>query len=118
LEDIEEMPPKIRIRDLYKSFGKQQVLKGLNLDIPAARTTVILGPSGIGKSVVLKHLIGLMKPDRGEILIDGMDITKMNERELNRMRKKFGMLFQGAALFDSMTRRGECSISSNRTYKS
>jgi phospholipid/cholesterol/gamma-HCH transport system ATP-binding protein len=101
-EEKKELP-KIRIRDLHKSFGDQHVLKGLNLDIPEAQTTVILGPSGAGKSVVLKHIIGLMKPDKGEILVDGMDITKMNERELNRIRRKFGMLFQGAALFDSMT---------------
>ncbi len=93
---------KIQIRNLHKTFGKQEVLKGLNLDIPGQLTTVILGPSGIGKSVLLKHIIGLVKPDSGEILLDGEDITKMNDKELNRIRRKFGMLFQGAALFDSM----------------
>lgn len=93
---------KIQIRNLHKTFGEQHVLRGLNLDIPSHLTTVILGPSGIGKSVLLKHLIGLVKPDSGEILLDGEDITKMSDKALNRVRKKFGMLFQGAALFDSM----------------
>ncbi len=78
---------KIQIRNLYKTFVKQEVLKGLNLDIPDQLTTVILGPSGIGKSVLLKHIIGLVRPDSGEILLDGEDITKMNDRELNRIRR-------------------------------
>jgi phospholipid/cholesterol/gamma-HCH transport system ATP-binding protein len=93
----------IKLVDLHKSFGKQKVLDGLDLDIEEGKTTVIIGRSGGGKSVLLKHIIGLLRPERGQILIDGTDITKMNDRDLNEIRKKFGMLFQEAALFDSMT---------------
>jgi len=93
----------IGIVDLHKSFGKQKVLDGLNLEIEDGKTTVVIGKSGGGKSVFLKHIIGLLKPDHGHVLIDGVDITKLNEKDLNEMRKKFGMLFQESALFDSMT---------------
>jgi phospholipid/cholesterol/gamma-HCH transport system ATP-binding protein len=93
----------IKLVDLHKSFGKQKVLDGLDLDIEDGKTTVIIGRSGGGKSVLLKHMIGLLRPERGQILIDGTDITKLNDRALNEIRKKFGMLFQEAALFDSMT---------------
>lgn len=75
----------------------------MNLEIEAGKTTVIIGRSGGGKSVLLKHIIGLIKPDRGRILVDGVDITTLNDKDLNEIRKKFGMLFQEAALFDSMT---------------
>lgn len=92
----------INIRKLRKKFGKQVVLDDLDLDIEDRRTTVIIGRSGGGKSVLLKNIIGLIKPDSGEILVDGVDITKLNDRELNDIRKKFGMLFQEGALFDSM----------------
>ncbi len=93
----------IKIVDLYKSFGDQQVLRGVNLEIPKGQITFIMGRSGTGKSVLLKHIIGLLEPDSGQILIDGQDITSMSERELARIRKRFGMLFQEGALFDSMT---------------
>jgi len=93
----------IRLVDIHKSFGKQKVLDGLNLDIEDGKTTVIIGRSGGGKSVLLKHVIGLLKPDSGQVLIDDVDMTKLNERDLNEIRKRFGMLFQEAALFDSMT---------------
>jgi phospholipid/cholesterol/gamma-HCH transport system ATP-binding protein len=93
----------IKLVDLHKSFGKQKVLDGLNIEIEDGKTTVIIGRSGGGKSVLLKHIIGLLRPDRGQVLIDGVDITELNDRELNETRKKFGMLFQEAALFDSMT---------------
>lgn len=79
------------------------MLRGVDLLVPKGKITVILGPSGAGKSVLLKHLIGLMKPDRGQILVDGEDITRMGLRELERVRKRFGMLFQEGALFDSLT---------------
>ena len=92
----------IRLVDIHKSFGKQKVLDGLNLDIEDGKTTVIIGRSGGGKSVLLKHVIGLLKPDSGQVLIDDVDMTKLNERDLNEIRKRFGMLFQEAALFDSM----------------
>ncbi len=95
--------PIIVFEDVHKSFRGQKVLDGLNLEIPRGRTTVIIGRSGGGKSVTLKHMIGLMRPDRGRVLVDGEDITVMGKRELNRVRRRFGMLFQEGALFDSMT---------------
>jgi phospholipid/cholesterol/gamma-HCH transport system ATP-binding protein len=93
----------IRLIDLYKSFGENHVLRGADLTIEKGETMVIIGQSGSGKSVLLKHLIGLLKPDSGEIYIDGTEITRLSEYEVQRLMKKFGMLFQGAALFDSMT---------------
>jgi phospholipid/cholesterol/gamma-HCH transport system ATP-binding protein len=93
----------IELIALRKSFGSQKVLDGLDLAIQAGKITVIIGRSGGGKSVLLKHIIGLIRPDSGEVHIDGVDITRLNDRDLNEIRKKFGMLFQEAALFDSMT---------------
>lgn len=93
----------IEVRNLHKSFKGQKVLEGVSLQIDEGESAVIIGRSGGGKSVLLKHLVGLLKPDSGEVLIDGEDIAHMNERQLLEVRRKFGMLFQGAALFDSMT---------------
>ncbi len=93
----------IELRDVHKSFGAQKVLDGLSLSVPRGRITVIIGRSGGGKSVILKHMIGLIKPDRGQVLVDGRDILPLDDRDLNELRKRFGMLFQDAALFDSMT---------------
>jgi len=93
----------IELRDIHKSFGTQEVLKGVNLQVVEGQTTVILGRSGTGKSVLLKHIIGLIKPDKGQVIIDGTDITLLSDPKLNEMRKRFGMLFQDGALFDSMT---------------
>jgi phospholipid/cholesterol/gamma-HCH transport system ATP-binding protein len=93
----------IEVRDLAKSFGALSVLDGVSFRIEPGESVVIIGRSGSGKSVLLKHLIGLMPPDAGAVLIDGEDIVRMNERRLLRVRSKFGMLFQGAALFDSLT---------------
>jgi phospholipid/cholesterol/gamma-HCH transport system ATP-binding protein len=93
----------IVIEGLSKSFGNQLVLDRLNLEIPAGRITAIIGPSGEGKSVLLKHMIGLMRPDSGSVRVDGEEITTLGRGELNRVREKFGMLFQNAALFDSLT---------------
>ena len=95
--------PVIEVVDLRKSFGDHEVLKGVNLKVDDGETLVVLGPSGCGKSVLLKHIIGLMKPDSGRILFEGADITDMDHKELSRIRMGFGMVFQGAALFDSMT---------------
>lgn len=95
--------PTIQVRELHKSFGSNQVLDGVTFDIKKGESVVIIGRSGGGKSVLLKHLIGLLNPDAGKVLIDGEDIAWMNERELLRVRRRFGMLFQSAALFDSMT---------------
>lgn len=93
----------IEIQDVHRSFDDHKVLNGINLTINTGETTVIIGRSGCGKSVLLKHIIGLLKPDSGRILINGKDETKMDEKELSALRMKFGMLFQGAALFDSLT---------------
>jgi len=92
----------IQIVDLHKSFGVKKVLCGLDLEIKKGETMVVIGQSGSGKSVLLKHLIGILKPDRGEIYVDGEEITHLQEEEIQRITKKFGMLFQGAALFDSL----------------
>src|SRR5438045_4305345 len=93
----------IEVRDLKKNFGPNPVLEGVSFRIEKGESVVIIGRSGGGKSVLLKHLIALLMPDSGDVLIEGESIVGMNERELLRVRHKFGMLFQGAALFDSMT---------------
>lgn len=93
----------IETRDLRKSFGSQKVLDGISFKIEKGESVVIIGGSGGGKSVLLKHLIGLMRPNSGDVLIANQSIVSMNERELIRVRTRFGMLFQSAALFDSMT---------------
>jgi len=93
----------IQVRDLYKSIGKQEILRGVSLDIRQGQTCVVLGRSGCGKSVLLKHLIGLMKPTSGEVVVEGEDIVGLPERRLSPIRKKIGILFQSGALFDSMS---------------
>jgi phospholipid/cholesterol/gamma-HCH transport system ATP-binding protein len=93
----------IQIQDLRKSFTGVEVLRGVDFEIHDGETVVIIGRSGGGKSVLLKHLCGLLKPDAGRVIVDGVDIEPLSERELTPIRKKFGVLFQGAALFDSMT---------------
>ena len=93
----------ISIRDLHKQFGAQEVLTGVDLDIVSCESLVILGRSGCGKSVLLKLITGLISPDHGSVLFEGKDITKFSRQKLFDMRMHFGMLFQGAALFDSMT---------------
>lgn len=93
----------IKLIDLYKSFESKDVLKGVNLDIQKGESMVIIGGSGSGKSVLIKHIIGLLKPDKGRVVIDGRVINKMEGRELNDFRKRFGMLFQAGALFDSLS---------------
>ena len=95
--------PLISIRNIWKQLGEQEVLKGFDLDVAAGETLVIVGRSGGGKSVLLKHIIGLMKPDKGDVLVEGESIIELSERELSRVRKKIAVLFQSAALFDSMT---------------
>ncbi len=92
----------IQVIDLYKSFNGQMVLDGINLTIPTGRITVVIGKSGVGKSVLLKHLIGLLKPDRGRILVDEVDIATLRGRDLRDFKKHFAVLFQGGALFDSL----------------
>ena len=96
-------PPKIRLKNLHKSFGDRVVLNGLNLDVQKGESVVIIGGSGSGKSVSLKCLLGLLTPDGGDIQIDGKSIIGISEDDRDEINKKFGMLFQHAALFDSMT---------------
>ncbi len=93
----------IEVRDLMTYYGDREILKNVSLSIPREKTTVILGGSGCGKSTLLKHLIRLLNPSRGSILVNGRDITLMDEEELNKIRKKMGVLFQSAALFNSIT---------------
>ena len=92
----------IEIINLCKAFNGHRVLDNVNLTIKKGDTTVIIGRSGCGKSVLLKHIMGLLKPDSGQIIIDGKDIARMDEKELNVLRLKCALLFQGAALFDSL----------------
>ena len=100
----------IEIRGLGKRFGRKQVLDGLDLDVRTGETLVVLGPSGTGKSVLLKLVIGLIAPDAGSIRIDGTEVVGLKERELTPVRRRFGMLFQGAALLDSLTVAGNVAL--------
>jgi phospholipid/cholesterol/gamma-HCH transport system ATP-binding protein len=93
----------IELIDIHKSFGSQTVLNGLNLSVPTGKITAVIGPSGEGKSVLLKHIIGLLTPDQGDVLVDGSSIVGLRRSQLNQVREKFAMVFQNAALFDSMT---------------
>ncbi|MBI2361137.1 MAG: ATP-binding cassette domain-containing protein, partial [Deltaproteobacteria bacterium] len=93
----------IRVMELYKSFGNQRVMKGVTMEVAKGKITTIVGTSGCGKTVLLKHLNALLLPDRGQVLLDSVDITKLKQKELYEMRSRFGVLFQGAALLDSMT---------------
>jgi phospholipid/cholesterol/gamma-HCH transport system ATP-binding protein len=93
----------IRIDGLWKAFGEKEVLRGITMEVEEGTTFVVLGASGSGKTVLLKHVIGLLKPDRGTVHVDGIEISALTGRELNEARRVFGMVFQGAALFDSMT---------------
>jgi phospholipid/cholesterol/gamma-HCH transport system ATP-binding protein len=95
--------PMISVRGLHKQFGENRVLTGIDLDVEEGSTVVILGGSGSGKTVLMKHMIGLLKPDRGQVIVDGEDLVTLDENRLEQVRRKFGMVFQAAALFDSMT---------------
>ena len=90
------------MRGLNKTFGPQHVLRGLDLDIERGKINIVIGGSGQGKSVLMKHLMGLLKPDSGQILVDGEDIVHLKDVALGKLRRKFGMVFQYAALFDSL----------------
>ncbi|MCK5041625.1 MAG: ABC transporter ATP-binding protein [Sphingomonadales bacterium] len=95
--------PKISIKNLHKSFGKKIVLDGINLDVAAGESVVIIGGSGSGKSVLLKCILGLLQPEQGQIFLDGKDVVPMSARERKKSLSRFGMLFQGGALFDSLS---------------
>jgi len=96
-------PPVLQVNDLSVQFGQQTVLRDISLDIPAGQTLVVLGESGCGKTVLLKTMIGLVRPSRGEVRFEGRPLSTMRERDLAHLRTKYGFVFQGAALFDSMT---------------
>jgi len=99
---MSEPSPKIAIRGLTKSFGPKKVLRGVDLDLPAGRSLVVIGGSGTGKSVLIKCVLGLMIPDSGSIRIDGVEVVGASRATMDELRRKFGMLFQGGALFDSL----------------
>ena len=102
-EILDQQEPLVEVRELSISFGGQSVLRDINLKIPAGQTLVLLGESGCGKTVLLKCLIGLNRPTRGEVLFDDHDINQQNAQQISRLRRRFGFVFQNAALFDSMT---------------
>jgi phospholipid/cholesterol/gamma-HCH transport system ATP-binding protein len=95
--------PKIKMTDVHKAFGPKVVLDGLNLEVAAGESLVVIGGSGSGKSVTIKSVLGLIKPERGSIQIDGEEVTKLDSANRERVNRKFGMLFQGSALFDSLS---------------
>jgi len=107
----------IEFHDVHKAFGPKVVCSGLNLSVERGEAFTILGGSGVGKSVTLKLLIGLLKPDRGEILFDGEPVHRMTTKDLQRLRQRVGMVFQGAALFDSMTVRENVAYGLREHYK-
>ncbi len=107
----------IEVRDLKKSFGSQPILDGVSFRIEEGESVAIIGRSGGGKSVLLKHIIGLLQPDEGAVMIEGENIVAMNERQLLRVREKFGMVFQGAALFDSMSVAENVAFPLERKHK-
>lgn len=98
----EHETPKIKLQGVYKSFGPKHVLQGMDLEVPEGKSLVVIGGSGTGKSVMLKCVLGLLHPDKGSIMVDGEETTNINPRQRDQLMKKFGMLFQGGALFDSM----------------
>ncbi|MFT4625722.1 MAG: phospholipid/cholesterol/gamma-HCH transport system ATP-binding protein [Myxococcota bacterium] len=102
IDAVTGQPGALWYDDVYKSFGSFSVLRGLDLIVPKDRITYLIGRSGTGKSVTLKHIMGLLKPDSGRVFVDGQDITDLPERKLRKLRTRFGMVFQHAALFDSM----------------
>lgn len=107
--------PVVSLKGIDRAFDGRQVLRGLSLDIPEGQTTVVMGPSGCGKSVTLKHMIGLLRPDRGEVFFRDTRIDTLRERDLAPIRRRFGMLFQQAALFDSMTVRDNVAFPMRET---
>src|SRR6185436_17171920 len=97
------VPDFIKFIDVHKSFGDRTILDGVSFSVEEGTTFAILGPSGIGKKVTITHIVGLLKPDSGHIIVDGQEVTQLNERELSAVRKKVQLVFQSGALFDSMT---------------
>jgi phospholipid/cholesterol/gamma-HCH transport system ATP-binding protein len=100
---VKDLNDLIRLEDIHRSFGETEVLKGVSFEIKQGEVLALIGRSGYGKSVLLKHVAGLMKPDSGRVLVDGQDVCSMRAGELSRLRGRLGFLFQSGALFDSMT---------------
>jgi phospholipid/cholesterol/gamma-HCH transport system ATP-binding protein len=100
---LEDASIKIKVVDVHKAFGSNHVLRGVNLEVRKGESMVVIGGSGVGKSVLIKCIIGLVRADSGSIRVDGQEITSLDEKSLNEIRKKFGMLFQAGALFDSLS---------------
>jgi len=120
MESIKKIEPILKIEELRKSFGENHVLNGFNMELHEGENLVIMGKSGSGKSVMIKCLVGLMMHDSGIIEIMGKDITKLTQNELNNLRTKIGFLFQGSALYDSMTVRENLEFplrKQNKTFK-
>jgi phospholipid/cholesterol/gamma-HCH transport system ATP-binding protein len=113
----ERVAGKIQLIDVYKSFGPKQVLCGLDLQVAEGESLVVIGGSGSGKSVLLKHVIGLLSPDAGRVEVDGVDLAGLGYREITRFRRRFGMAFQEGALFDSMTVAQNVSFALRRQSK-
>ena len=107
---VPENIPFIEVRGLHKKLGEQQVLRGIDLTVFKGETLMLIGPSGEGKTVLMKHFIGLMRPDKGEITVDGVNVIGLREREFAPVRKKIGVLFQGGALFDNLTVEGNVAF--------
>jgi phospholipid/cholesterol/gamma-HCH transport system ATP-binding protein len=107
----------IEVKGLSKSFGPQHVLRGVDLTVPTGSITIIIGRSGGGKSVLLKHLIGLVRPDAGHVMVDGVDVTALRGRALDGLRARYGVVFQGGALFDSMTCAGNVAFPLRETRR-
>ena len=106
----------LEIQQLYKSFDDKVIINDLNLKIPKGQRCTIIGPSGSGKSTILKLIVGLIQPNRGSILVDNVDVTTLSKRDLNLVRRKMGLVFQSAALFDSMTVSENIAYPLNEQY--
>lgn len=103
IEEMVQTDPIIRLQNVHKAFNSHPILNGVNLEVAPNQTTVIIGPSGCGKSVLLRHVVGLLRPDKGKVFFRKYEISALSERVLSRVRSRIGFLFQGGALFDSMT---------------
>ena len=106
-------PYKIELKDVHKSFGPKKVLNGVNLEVQTGTSLVIIGGSGTGKSVTIKCILGLLRPDKGRIFVDGEEVTRASGRRREEINTRIGMLFQGAALFDSLRRRPDARVTSS-----
>jgi phospholipid/cholesterol/gamma-HCH transport system ATP-binding protein len=117
VSESEPKPVLLRYVDVHKAFGKREVLRGVNLDVHAGETFCIMGPSGCGKSVTLRHVIGLMKPDRGQVFVDGNDMSKITKEDLRKLRARMGYVFQEAALLNWLSAGDNVALPLRETTK-